>query len=88
MAPFSRLVRETLLGSVRERGGGCNVSHVTKECLECLHESSELYLLQFFQDLNLLTCHANRVTVMGKDITALKKLAHQHPGAILVNDLN
>jgi len=84
-APFSRLVR-TVLQRIVEDGGSAFENRdfrVTKECLICLHEASEIYMTVYFEDLNLLAQHAKRVTIMTKDIEILKNLKRSNPHGLL-----
>jgi len=75
-APFARLVRMLLEEAAGNSYGFLNGQSlkITKECLVCLHEACEIYLTTYFEDLNLLARHATRVTVMVRDIEALKYL--------------
>ena len=79
-APFSRLVRQLIEERCRRME---QPFRVTKGVLECLHESSELYLTIYFEDLNFLSRHAGRVTVMVKDITALRFMKRANQNGLL-----
>ncbi len=65
--PFSRLVREV-----------CNKQKADlrwkKDALEALQCASEAFLIQVFEDANLLAIHGKRITVMPRDIVLLKRL--------------
>lgn len=44
------------------------VNRITSQALECLQESSEMYVTQLFEDSYLLTMHRARVTLHPKDL--------------------
>ena len=48
----------------------------TMDAVVCLQKASEAYLVSLFEDTNLCAIHANRVTIMPKDI----QLAHRIRG--------
>uniref|UniRef100_A0A1Q3EWP2 Putative histone H3.3 type 2 n=1 Tax=Culex tarsalis TaxID=7177 RepID=A0A1Q3EWP2_CULTA len=60
--PFARLIRE-VLQQYSHRG-----LRITPEALLCLQESSEIYLVQMFEDAYRCTLHRDRVTLMPKDM--------------------
>lgn len=60
--PFARLIREVLM-EYRNRN-----LRITPEALLCLQESSEIYLVQMFEDAYRCTLHRDRVTLMPKDM--------------------
>uniref|UniRef100_A0AC34F7T9 Histone H2A/H2B/H3 domain-containing protein n=1 Tax=Panagrolaimus sp. ES5 TaxID=591445 RepID=A0AC34F7T9_9BILA len=47
---------------------------IQRLALEAIHHAAEAFLVNMFEDANLLACHARRVTVMAKDIQLLKRL--------------
>ena len=66
--PFQRLVRE--------------IAHNLKPNLRfqsaaimALQEASETYLVSLFEDTNLCAIHANRVTIMPKDIQLARRIS-------------
>ena len=42
--------------------------HFTMDAVKCLQEAAEAYLVALFEDTNLCTIHAKRVTIMPKDV--------------------
>ena len=74
-APFSRLVREITddiqkgLDKDRDR-----VDRWTGEALGALQEASEAYITTLFEDSNIATIHAKRVTVMPKDMQLVRRI--------------
>ncbi len=65
--PFSRVVRE--LANKQKQD-----VRWTKDALEALHCISESFLIQVFEDANLVAIHGKRITVMPRDFHLLKKL--------------
>lgn len=65
---FSKLVREILLSY------NSDVIRFKTEALMALQEAAEMYLVQVFEDSNLCASHANRVTVMPKDMNLVMRL--------------
>ena len=65
--PFQRLVREVaqdFKADIRFQSGA----------LLALHEASEAYLVSLFEDTNLCAIHANRVTIMSKDMALARRI--------------
>lgn len=62
--PFSRLIREVLL---QYTGYGKNY-RITAECLECLQEAAEIYIVQMFEDSYRCCQHRDRVILCPKDM--------------------
>ena len=67
--PFARLVREIA------QDFQTNL-RFQREAIAALQEAGEAYLVGLFEDMNLCTIHAKRVTIMPKDI----QLAHRIRG--------
>mmetsp|Transcript_3073 Transcript_3073/g.6155 ORF Transcript_3073/g.6155 Transcript_3073/m.6155 type:complete len:137 (+) Transcript_3073:610-1020(+) len=65
--PFQRLVREIAQGY--SRGLRFQSSAVL-----ALQEASEAYLVSLFEDTNLCSIHAKRVTIMPKDIHLARRI--------------
>ena len=65
--PFQRLVREIATGF---KTGLMFQS----AALSALHEASEAYLIGLFEDTNLCAIHAQRVTIMPKDIQLARRI--------------
>ncbi|XP_065093101.1 histone H3-5-like [Ochlerotatus camptorhynchus] len=61
---FSRLIREVLL---QYTGYGKDY-RITAECLECLQEAAEIYIVQLFEDSNRCCAHRDRVILHPKDM--------------------
>jgi histone H3 len=66
-APFMRLVRE-LAQSYKSD------IRFQSTALLAMQEASEAYLIGLFEDANLCTIHAKRVTVMPKDIQLARRI--------------
>jgi len=66
--PFSRLVREVFQGQ--------NKMHlrIQESALQAIQVATEAYLVGLFEDCNLLAIHANRTTVMQKDIALARRI--------------
>lgn len=72
-APFQRLVR-SICGTIDSD------LRFQAQALMALQESSEAYLVGIFEDANLCAIHANRVTIMKKDMDLARRIrgdAHQ-----------
>jgi len=68
--PFQRLVREVARDNDRfQREWRFNT-----EALTALHEASEAYLVDLFEDTNLCAIHAKRVTIFPKDIQLARRI--------------
>jgi histone H3 len=65
--PFQRLVREIAEDTRSEQ-------RFQASALSALQEAAEAYLVELLEDANLITIHAKRVTVMGKDLILTKRL--------------
>ncbi|EDW72017.1 uncharacterized protein Dwil_GK10722 [Drosophila willistoni] len=65
--PFSRLVREILQYNSSET----DAYRMTASALEALQQSSEMFLVQRFQDAYLLTMHRQRVTLEVRDMALM-----------------
>ncbi|KAK3609301.1 hypothetical protein CHS0354_038009 [Potamilus streckersoni] len=61
--PFQRLVRDIATDKF-----GVETIRFQSEALGVLQEAAESYLVGLFQDTNLCTIHAKRVTIMRKDL--------------------
>ena len=66
--PFQRLVREIT------RGHGCDAERFQSAAILALQEAAEAYLVGLFEDTNLYALHANRVTVMPKDMKLSRRI--------------
>lgn len=65
--PFQRLVREVAHNINQE-------IRFQSHALMALQEGSEAFLVSLFEDANLCTIHAKRVTIMPKDIELAKRI--------------
>ncbi|CAL4901382.1 unnamed protein product [Urochloa decumbens] len=68
-APFTRLVRE--ITDFYARG---TVTRWTPEALLAMQEAAEFHLIELFEVSNLCAIHANRVTIMQKDMQLAKRI--------------
>jgi len=69
-APFSRLVREVAVGTGAL--GGEARWHVN--AITALQEATEAYLVGLMEDTNLCALHANRVTIMPRDMQLARRI--------------
>ena len=67
LAPFQRVVRSICSGIDSDL-------RFQAQALLALQESSEAYLTGLFEDANLCAIHANRVTVMRKDMELARRI--------------
>jgi histone H3 len=65
--PFQRLVRE-IAGEFRKE------LRFQSTAILALQEASEAYLVDLFQDTNLIAMHARRVTIMPRDIQLARRI--------------
>lgn len=73
-APFQRLCRE--LTQKQSRGE----FRFQASAIGALQESSEAYNIGLFEDTNLCTIHAKRVTIMPKDIQLARRIRGERGG--------
>jgi histone H3 len=69
--PFQRLVRDVATvfrGDLRFQSSA----------IAALQEASEAYLVGLFEDTNLCAIHANRVTIMERDIQLAQRIRGEH----------
>lgn len=66
--PFARLVRE-----IMQSVGGMEY-RIQALALSALLEAAEIHIVHFFEDSNLATAHARRVTVTPKDMQLVKSM--------------
>ncbi|MCO5592212.1 hypothetical protein L7F22_046210 [Adiantum nelumboides] len=69
--PFQRLVRDI-----------CEQNNLqfrwSRSGLGCLHEATEDFLIEFFQDSYVMTAHAHRSTLMPRDFNSLRLLRFRY----------
>jgi len=68
-APFQRLVREIAV-NVTDRTD----IRFQSTAIYALQEASEAYIVGLFEDTNLCALHANRVTIMPKDMKLARRI--------------
>ena len=66
-APFQRLVREVAQGAKAEL-------RFQASAIMALQEACESYLVGLFEDTNLCAIHAQRVTIMPKDMQLARRI--------------
>jgi histone H3 len=66
-APFQRLVREIAQAYKSDL-------RFQTSAVAALQEASEAYLVGLFEDTNLCTMHAKRVTIMAKDMQLARRI--------------
>ena len=69
-APFQRLVRE-IAETMTINGEDLRFQ---SPALLALHEASEAYLVNLFEDTNLCAIHAKHVTIMPKDMLLVRRI--------------
>ena len=65
--PFHRLVKEIA-------GGFKGELRFQSTAIMALQEASEAYLVSLFEDTNLCAAHANRITIMPRDIQLARRI--------------
>ena len=68
--PSDRLVREL----VQDLWHGGHVLRILPAAVTALQEAAEVYLVLLFEDTNLCTIHAKRVTIIPKDIQLAQRI--------------
>ena len=66
-APFQRVVREVARGYDSDL-------RFASQALVALQEAAEAYLVGIFEDANMCALHANRVTIMRKDMDLARRI--------------
>jgi len=69
--PFQRLVREIAQDLKIDL-------RFQSSAIAALQEASEAYLIGLFEDTNLCAIHANRVTIMPKDLRLARRIRGEH----------
>ena len=72
--PFQRLVREIASDSEVIKSPLCGKVRFQSAAVMALQEAAEAYLVGLFEDTNLCTIHARRVTIMPKDIQLARRI--------------
>ena len=72
--PFQRLVRE-LADEVDVLSSGVKRFQSSAVC--ALQEALEAYLVQMFEDVNLIAIHSKRVTIMPRDIDLWRRITRK-----------
>ncbi|CAG7733833.1 unnamed protein product, partial [Allacma fusca] len=65
--PFQRLVREIKQKLKMD-------FQIQAAALEALQEASEAYLVELFEDVNLLCLHSRRVTITPRDVSLARRI--------------
>ena len=75
-APFQRLVREITQTLDKPSGFHLNLSEIRFQgsTVLALQEAAEAYHVGLFEDTNLCSMHAKRVTIMPKDIQLARRI--------------
>ena len=71
--PFKRLVREITQDIVKQRGLPDDL-RFQSSAMFALQEASEAYLVQLFEESQLLAIHAKRVTIKRDDIKLARRI--------------
>lgn len=69
-APFQRLVREVAQDFKLDL-------RFAVGAVQALQEAAEAYLVNLFEDTNLCTIHAKRVTISPKDMQLARRIRHE-----------
>ena len=79
-APFQRLVREITQTLDKPSGFHLNLSEIRFQgsTVLALQEAAEAYHVGLFEDTNLCSIHAKRVTIMPKDIQLARRIRGEH----------
>ena len=79
-APFQRLVREITQTLDKPSGFHLNLSKIRFQgsTVLALQEAAEAYHVGLFEDTNLCSMHAKRVTIMPKDIQLARRIRGEH----------
>ena len=72
--PFQQLVREIAGDSEVITSPLCGKVRFQSAAIMALQEAAEAYLVGLFEDTNLCTIHAKRVTIMPKDIQLARRI--------------
>ena len=72
--PFQRLVWEITCDSEIITSPLCGKVRFQSAAVMALQEAAEAYLVGLFEDTNLCTIHAKRVTIMPKDIQLARRI--------------
>ena len=67
--PFRSLVKEIMRNIM-----GKESMRIQEIAIEALQEATETYLVRLFDDANLCTLHARRITLMAKDIQLARRI--------------
>ncbi|XP_043467940.1 histone H3.3-like type 1 [Leptopilina heterotoma] len=69
-APFIRIVRDI----VEDIFPRLDIRRFQVRAIEALQEAVEMYIVQYYEEAFLLTYHANRSTLMQRDMVMLRRL--------------
>lgn len=70
--PFQRLVRH--VGEDISNSLGYQTFRYSSKSLEALQALTEQFMVNLYEDSNMCTAHARRVTLMGKDINLAARI--------------
>mmetsp|Transcript_2616 Transcript_2616/g.3477 ORF Transcript_2616/g.3477 Transcript_2616/m.3477 type:complete len:155 (-) Transcript_2616:50-514(-) len=72
-AAFCRVVKELAMEAIRHSNELSSV-RITAMAMEAMQEAAEAYIVGLFEDAQLCTIHARRVTVFPKDLALARRL--------------
>lgn len=75
--PFARLVQE-LVEQIAQRDGSKGPYRFQGMAMEALQSATEEYIVELFSTALLATYHANRVTLMSKDILLVLRIQQRN----------
>tara|TARA_B100000401_G_scaffold385247_1_gene288888 strand:- start:166 stop:630 length:465 start_codon:yes stop_codon:yes gene_type:complete len=83
--PFARLVKEITqdISGMNADPKGVAATRWTKEAILMLQEASEAFLVGLFDDTNLVSIHAGRVTIRKKDLDLARRIRGGTDGNVL-----
>ncbi len=72
-----RVVRE-IAYDVVENKANCHINpgdlRFSAAALDCIHEAAEAFMVELFEDSNLVAIHSKRVTIQPRDMQLVKNL--------------
>jgi histone H3/H4 len=66
--PFARLVRDLMVKTDKDSGGGLGVCRMQQTAREALQDAVEMYMVHLLEMTNRAAIHRNRVTIFPQDL--------------------
>uniref|UniRef100_A0A914PRQ3 Histone H2A/H2B/H3 domain-containing protein n=1 Tax=Panagrolaimus davidi TaxID=227884 RepID=A0A914PRQ3_9BILA len=83
-APFARIVKDIMTDMSANFQNNDNYFKIQRSALDALKVSSEAYLIQLFEDMDLLITHAKRKTCMTQDFQLVKRLRASYGDPVMM----